>query len=34
MTHRRGPAMPKLGQGSRGWWLEGIVLVWRPVQDC
>lgn len=26
LTHYRGPAMPKLGQGRRGWWLEGIAL--------
>lgn len=31
MTHNRGLAKTKLGQGSRGWWLEGIMLVWWPV---
>lgn len=29
-----GPAMPEPGQGSRRWWSEGIVLVWRPAQGC
>jgi len=29
-----GPARPERGQASRGWWLEGTVLVRRPVQGC
>lgn len=31
---QEGPAKPKLGQGSRGWWSGSIMLLRWPVRSC